>query len=237
MEGTNEGTITTTCNTPIIFSVATTAIQVIPTTEDIRYLDVYTTISSLDENDKPTSVSDTALFTVVNDKQATASTTSEEVTKVADTKTSPTTTTKTQTLDTQPTYTVIPATPAVTGPADLAITIKATGVSLENNEFVPTTLIPPTYRGAVKFVVENKGGAASGPWGFSATLPIQGASEYEYTSPLQPSLNAGDKIEFVLGFDQVLEEKTGVISITIVPVDKSDNTANNSVRTTVTIKN
>lgn len=236
------GVATTSCDTPVSLTLATGTLSVTPTTEGARYLDVYATVTSLDTNDQPTSVSDTALFTIVNESGATTSPT----TKTTGTATPSKTVANTWTQGKQPTQqnqepatspvTYTPVRPVVTGPADLAVTIKATGVSLANNEFVPTTLIPTTYRGAVKFVVENKGGAASGPWGFSANLPIEGASSYKYTSPLQPSLKAGDKIEFVLGFDQVLEEKTGVISISIIPVDTSDNATNNTAQTTVTIK-
>lgn len=218
-----------TCDTPVTITSASGTVAVVPTTKS-RYLDVYMTVASIDANGEPsTDIKDTTLFTVVGAATSSATTSKPSTSK-------PTTRPVTS-APAAPVYTPTPTRPVVTGPADLAVTIVGTGVSLGNNEFVKTTQIPTASRGAVKFVVENKGGQPSGPWGFTANLPIEGDSDFRYASPLQPSLNAGDKIQFVLGFDQILEESTGTIKITILPGVETDNAVNNTAQATVVIKN
>lgn len=226
-----------TCDIPVTITAASGTVTIVPTSKSARYLDVYMTVASVDANGQASSeTKDTALFTVVNDAAATttktntssSSSTSVSVKPVKKPQTAPAST---------PVYTPAPVHPAVTGPADLAVTIIGTGVSLGNNEFVKTPQIPTASRGAVKFIVENKGGQPSGPWGFTANLPIEGDSDFRYASPLQKSLNAGDKIEFVLGFDQILKESTGTIKITILPGIETDHAANNTAQATVVIKN
>ncbi len=220
-----------TCGTPASITSASGTVTIVPTSKNTRYLDVYITVASLDANGEPSSDDkDTALFTVVSDATTTATTTKPAAAQ------KPTTRPAASAPET-PVYTPAPVRPVATGPSDLAVTIIGTGVSLGNNEFVQTTQIPTASRGAVKFVVENKGGQPTGPWGFTANLPIEGDSDFRYASPLQPSLNAGDKIQFVLGFDQILKESTGTIKITILPGVETDNAANNTAQATVVIKN
>lgn len=222
------------CNTPIVVSNTTDPINIAASSKNARYLDVYLTVALLDADGKAsTEIKDTALFTIVSENgTSTATTTKPNVVGRS------ATTTVSKPVVTKPTTTTtpVPTRPVVTGPADLAVTITATGVTLGNNAFFPTTEIPTDARGAVKFVVENKGGQVSGPWGFTANLPIEGDSDYKYTAPLQRSLAAGEKIEFTLGFDEVLEEKTGVIKITLLPASNTDKTTNNTVQTSVRIK-
>lgn len=232
-------TATATCGTPTTVTAASGTVSIVPTSNDTRYLDVYITVAGIDaEGQASSNAKDTALFTVVNDDAVTATTTTNAGTP-SPTVVGAKSTIKTQTSTKAPvaTYTPTPVQPVITGPTDLAITILATGVSLGNNEFVRTPQIPTASRGAVQFVVENKGGQPSGPWGFVANLPIEGDSDFRYASPLQQSLNAGDKIQFVLGFDQILEESTGTIKITLLPGSETDKATNNTAQALVVIKN
>lgn len=227
-----------TCDTPVIITAASGTVSITPTSKSTRYLDVYMTVASIDTNGQASSdAKDTALFTVVNDAAATTKTNANTSSSSTSVSVKPVKKPQASAPVATLVYTPTPTRPVVTGPADLAVTIVGTGVSLGNNEFVKTPQIPTASRGAVKFVVENKGGQATGPWGFSANLPIEGDNDFKYTSPLQKSLNAGDKIEFVLGFDQILKESTGTIKITLLPGSTTDNAANNSAQATVVIKN
>ncbi len=217
-----------TCDTPVVVTSASGTLAIVPTTKS-RYLDVYMTVAGVDANGQPSAdAKDTTLFTVVGEATSTAATSTKGASKPTVAATKPAAT---------PVYTPTPARPVTTGPADLAVTIVGTGVALGNNEFVSTTQIPTASRGAVKFIVENKGGQPSGPWGFTANLPIEGDNDFRYASPLQTSLNAGDKIEFTLGFDQILKESTGTIKITVLPGIETDNAVNNTAQATVVIKN
>lgn len=123
-----------------------------------------------------------------------------------------------------------PGTPVVRTPADLALSITATGVLAEvkgKDTFFAIDPIPGDRTAAVKFTVTNRGGVRSSAWTFIANLPIEGDSDYRYTSPMQSPLDPGAQVEFTLGFDELLEEKTGTIRITLIPVDSKDVGTNN----------
>lgn len=121
-----------------------------------------------------------------------------------------------------------PITP--TGPSDLVVNIVETGVLAEvqgRNTLFPLAVIPSDKTAGVRFTVTNRGGAASGPWAFRMNLPIEGDSNYGYTSPAQKSLAPNAQVEFTLGFDEVLERSSGTIRIELVPTDSADRPANN----------
>jgi hypothetical protein len=128
---------------------------------------------------------------------------------------------------------------APTTPADLAVDIVATGVILRTdgkNTFYKASPIPTNKTAGVKFTVTNRGGQSSGGWAFTARLPVEGDSDYKYVSPLQSPLAPGMQVEFTLGFDELLEEKTGTIRIELMPTQKTDKTANNTDSAKITIR-
>lgn len=132
-----------------------------------------------------------------------------------------------------------PVAPVTSGPADLAVDIQATGVLTKVkgiDTFFELSPIPTDRNGAVKFTVTNKGGVASGAWGFVANLPIEGDPDYRFSSPVQASLLPGSSVEFTLGFDALLEETQGAIKIELVPGTKTDKTSNNIDAILVKIK-
>ena len=106
------------------------------------------------------------------------------------------------------------ATNALTGLPDLVVTIKAIGylATSSADSFIATSTVPSGSRPAVNFTIKNVGTNASGPWRFSATIPTQ--SFYLYQSQPQQSLNPGDSIDYVLGFDQAIPGADKMISIT-----------------------
>lgn len=166
---------------------------------------------------------------------ASSNTTTETVASNTNTNTVPTTaapiavTTPTQGQSTQ---TVIQRTtvPVYTGPADLVVNIEETGVILDvdgEDTFFPVDEIPTDKVAGVVFTVTNRGGETSEIWTFDATLPIEGDDEYEYTSPKQMPLASGMEIRFTLGFDELLEENDGKITIELDPNNDDDKTSNN----------
>lgn len=132
-----------------------------------------------------------------------------------------------------------PATPTLSGLADLEAKIIATGylATTSTNSFIATSTVPRGARPAVTFVIKNVGtNVAAAGWRFTAAIPTQNA--YVFTSPTQPALNPGDSIEYTLGFDQASAGVGRSISI-VANSDHSlgeSNTNNNSATATVTIQ-
>lgn len=93
---------------------------------------------------------------------------------------------------------------AAAAPADLYVHIldigvidSATGVFVNRPPYSPGDLV------AVRFDISNEGGSPTGPWYFSAYLP-SGPGGYQYNSPLQDSLGAGDHVVNTLRFSPVV---------------------------------
>lgn len=220
------------CDTPI--DVANNSITILPSNEKARFADVMLTVTGND-------LMDTTSIAVVN----TDISTNTDTTPVKDTEpkketvnTPATTTTKTPTP--KPTQPVVRHVESIfTGPADLVLNIEKTGVLIPvagENTFFVVSPIPTDKVAAVKFTVTNKGGITTDTWKFKAELPIEGDSNYEYTSPLQMPLASGMQIEFTLGFDELLQDDSGVIRITLIPEDKNDKTTNNTDSVVIDIK-
>lgn len=111
---------------------------------------------------------------------------------------------------------------------------KNSGAFSERNE-IPKDL-PSNKRGAVKFEIENKGTKKTGDdWNFSAKLPT--SPSYTYTSPSQQDLYPGDKIEFIIGFDKIVNKDEAIYTIIVDPKDEVDesNEKNNTLSRTLEI--
>lgn len=103
------------------------------------------------------------------------------------------------------------------------------------DSFIASSTVPAGGRPAFKFTIQNIGTNVTGAWRFSASIPTQTA--YIYQSQPQQSLNPGDSIEYVLGFDQAKTSANQTISVTANfdhAVGES-NTNNNSASAKVTI--
>ncbi len=135
------------------------------------------------------------------------------------------------------TYTIQSTTTPLYGLPDLTTKILETGymTSTSTNSFVATTTIPYGSRVAIKFSVTNDGTNLTGLWTFRASIPTE--SSYIFNSPKQQSLNPGDHISYILGFDQGIPGTNQMISIT-ADADKSiteSNETNNSASANVKI--
>lgn len=129
------------------------------------------------------------------------------------------------------------ATVTLSGLPDLTVQINALGylTTSSADSFIATSSVPFGGRPAVSFTIRNIGTNTTGAWRFSASIPTK--TNYIYQSPLQQSLNPGDSIDYMLGFDQASIGTDRTISITVnfdYTVSES-NTNNNNISAMLTI--
>ncbi len=89
------------------------------------------------------------------------------------------------------------------GKPDLHPRILQVGYIDSSNNFIPSDTVSRNQRVAVRFVVENLGNKESGIWRFNAILPTY--PSYTFNSESQVTMLPGDKVEFTLGFDRIVE--------------------------------
>jgi hypothetical protein len=186
------------CNTPFNLTNETSSMKLIAISSQSRFLDVplKLTFTRLDTGE--VSAETATAITVVNDKVSGTATT-----------TPPTQGGTGGGAGVRPgtpsrnTYVITQAGRASdpNGRADLSVTILDTGIVDSNNVYVKTGTISRQQKGAVRFVIENLGSKTVESWNFSAVLPT--LPMHIFSSPMQPALGPGDKIEYTLAFDQV----------------------------------
>ena len=235
----NNGWTDFACDTE--YMTTDTNISVSATNDQSRFADFEVSVSTGD-------LTDTTAITIVNtditideilsasdneeddtsDSEQTEDTTEVVAAPVTPTPVTPVVTTPTQGRSTQ--TVVRRTTPVYSGPADLVLNIKETGIILDvdgEDTFFPVDERPTDNVAGIVFTVTNRGGETSEIWTFDAYLPIEGDDEYEYNSPKQIPLASGMEIEFTLGFDELLEEDEGKITIELDANDRNDKTSNN----------
>ncbi len=125
------------------------------------------------------------------------------------------------------------------GLPDLVIESVTTGYlnSSDTSTFRSSDEVPDGKRGAIKFTIANRGTNVSGRFEFEAELPT--TRTYTYTSKAQQSLRPGERIEYVLGFDQTREGNNRTITIEVDQDDdiNESNESNNDRSVTIDIEN
>lgn len=197
------------CDTPYYLLENETAIQLRPITkESITRLIID---GSFENNDtqKIEKVGVTRI-TVKNDSTGTI------VTPPVTTLTTPTPTVTNTPTYTPPTPTTKVVAPIYYGKADLAIRVLQVGL-LTNGTNLITTQNQFTYMDMVgiRFEVRNNGNTNTGPWSFTASLPS--VSTPIYNSNTQTSLRPGESIIYTLGFSNLTNQNTGLITINVDP--------------------
>ena len=86
------------------------------------------------------------------------------------------------------------------GTADLRVSITNTGV-IRNEDFRERKEVRENERAAVSFTISNAGTKETGVWYFSALLPT--GETYYFRSENQQNLLPGDRIEYILAFDDI----------------------------------
>lgn len=224
------------CNTPFNLTNETSSMKLIALSSESRFLDVplKLTFTRLDTGE--VTAETTTAVTVVNDKISGTATATPPRTGGTGTGTSvrPGTPSRNTYVITQAGRASDP-----NGRADLSATILDTGTVDSNNVYIKTGTISRQQKGAVRFVIENLGSKTVESWNFSAVLPT--LPMHIFSSPMQPALGPGDKIEYTLAFDQVDGAATqNTITINADPSNMVWNEAtenNNIAKAVVTITN
>lgn len=129
------------------------------------------------------------------------------------------------------------AAPALSGLPDLAVVINATGylTTTSTDSFIVNSTVPAGMRPAVSFTIKNVGTNTTGSWRWSASVPT--STGYIYQSQPQQSLNPGDSIDYILGFDQASIGANETISVTanFDHAIQESNMNNDSASATLTI--
>jgi len=101
------------------------------------------------------------------------------------------------------------------GLPDLVVENVTTGYlnSADTSTFRSSNEVPDGKRGAVKFTIANRGTNISERFDFEVELPT--SRSYTYKSKSQQTLRPGERIEYVLGFDQAREGNDRTITITV----------------------
>jgi hypothetical protein len=86
------------------------------------------------------------------------------------------------------------------GIADLKVTVDGVGI-IRNGDFRERNEQSKSDRAAVQFTVTNTGTKETGAWYFSAVLPTK--ETYYFRSANQLNLLPGDRIEYILAFDDI----------------------------------
>lgn len=132
----------------------------------------------------------------------------------------------------------VPASTNYYGLPDLVIESVQTGYLTSSNtsSFRASDDVPDGERGGVKFTIANRGTNVSGRFDFEVELPT--TRSYTYNSRTQQTLRPGERIEYVLGFDQTREGDNRTITIEVDPDDDIDesNERNNERSVTVDIE-
>jgi hypothetical protein len=132
----------------------------------------------------------------------------------------------------------VPASTNYYGLPDLVVENVVTGYlnTSDTSSFRTSDEVPDGKRGAVKFTVINRGTNVSGRFEFEVKLPT--TRGYTYSSRSQQSLRPGERIEYVLGFDQTREGQNRTISIAVDQDDEIDesNERNNDRSVTIDIE-
>jgi uncharacterized cupredoxin-like copper-binding protein len=114
---------------------------------------------------------------------------------------------------------VTPVAPTYYGKADLAVRVLQVGrLNTATNQIFSQTTFSYGDTVGVKFEVRNDGDAATtGYWNFTAALPS--LSNPSYTSPSQVSLRPGESIQFTLGFNNLTNQRSSLITINVDPAN------------------
>ena len=164
----------------------------------------------------------------------------DATTTVPTTTTTPRPSTPTAPRPGTPTYTTYPIITQPqsdpNGKADFTVRVIAYGLVDKNDgDFTERREIPEDLpsgrRAAIKFVIENKGTKKTGDdWNFTVKLPT--SPSYTYTSPSQPDLYPGDKVEYVIGFDRIVNKDEASFTIEVDPKDEVDESRENNNKVT-----
>jgi hypothetical protein len=120
------------------------------------------------------------------------------------------------------------------GIADLEVRAVATGYLTDTGIFIPSATVTSNRQAAIKFQVVNVGNKNTGTWTFTVDLPSE--TDPRYVSGNQQNLGPGDRIEYVLGFSNVLHIQNNIATVSVDPLNfiRERSETNNIVRMSIT---
>lgn len=219
------------CNTPFNFLNASESIVVTVSSLKNSLADVTAYIDFTPSGSSESTVTGSTLFTIQN----------ENITSPSAGPTGGATTPRTAGPETT-TVELLPGIGSTVsdprGRTDLSVRLIEIGlVDKTTGEFTASSTPSASAIGkriAARFAVENIGTRSSDQWTFNAVLPT--FPSHIYSSPTQPALTPGDRIEFTLGFDRFEQDGEGVFVVNVDPTQKinESNKDNNILRVTIT---
>lgn len=117
------------------------------------------------------------------------------------------------------------------GYVDLTARILETGyISTTTNAFIAAPEVKLSQRPAIRFEIVNNGTKRATGWTFAAVLPTY--PSYIFQSEGQPDLNPGDKIQFTIAFDSIMQKPVVDFTINVDPLSSvmEPNKTNNIIR-------
>ena len=239
------------CNTPLNILESDTRLSVTPIGNISGDVDVPVSIRFTENNESEVSLEGTLIVRVQDSRFTTgqATTTPGDVSTSTDNSDDTPVITRTPTNTTTPRPTTQPVTPPreivqfgtqngvrqpisdPNGKADLVVKVLAIGtVNADSGKFTERDEIPLNGRGAIRFEVRNDGTKESGRWEFEAELPT--SPSYTYNSKTQQTLFPGDRIEFIIGFDEI--KRANEVDYEIFVDSEKDVSESNERNNTVT---
>ena len=107
---------------------------------------------------------------------------------------------------------------------DLYLVMKDSGV-VTNGVFIPKSNFNLNESSSIRFDIGNQGNIATGPWSFTANLPTN--PNRTFSSPIQPSLNPGELIEYTLTLENLQSVGANIASVRIISPGNELSTTNN----------
>ncbi len=128
-----------------------------------------------------------------------------------------------------------PIQPVYYGKPDLAVRILQVGILTGSNLINSQTQFNYSDMVGIRFEIRNDGDAVTGPWAFTAALPS--TSNPTFSSATQISLRPGESILFTLGFSNLTNLYSSLITINADPLNQVAESVEYNNQATQTITN
>lgn len=224
---------TVPCDTPYYFTPNDNSITLSITSESNRFADIKFALSFLKNDSSQAQKLAESTVTVTNTAVADSRQLYGSATPTATVSVSPSPTPTAARPSPSPSRTPVAVVEEVpVGPADLTVYVIGAGyIDPSTSKFVLSESVAPEEQAAaIKFQVANVGGQASGKWKFVADLPSTSDPRFESTD--QQSLYPGEKMEYVLSFENLARALDNYATIVVDPSNmlRERNEGNNTAR-------
>jgi hypothetical protein len=225
----NQPNETIACGTPFYFSPTQNSVTLTPFSEANRYSDVKLSLGFLENGASTIDALGETNVTVTNTNipELNSATTTPDTT-VTEEPSQPATPSDEEPEDSEEPAVSTPVSNP-NGMADLEVRPIATGYLDAQGNFVPSGSVAPHQQAVVKFAIVNVGDKNTGTWNFTVAIPSQ--TDPRFDSGTQQNLGPGDRIEYTLGFNNINNSASNIVTITadasnyVTERSKANNTA------------